>query len=78
MKITLRILDFIIYWAIILIPFFMAIAPAPANVFMGFLIAAFLAKKLLKKEALFVKTPVNVPLLFFFMITCVSVINSIN
>lgn len=56
----------------------MAIAPAPANVFMGFLIAAFLAKKLLKKEVLFVKTPVNVPLLFFFMITCVSVINSIN
>lgn len=78
MKKTLKILNFIIYWAIIFIPFFMAIAPAPANVFMGFLIAAFLAKKLLKKEVLFVKTPVNVPLLFFFMITCVSVINSIN
>lgn len=78
MKKTLRILNFIIFWAIILIPFFMAIAPAPANVFMGFLIAAFLVKKLIKKEALFLQTPVNMPLLFFFIITCVSVINSIN
>lgn len=78
MKKTLRILDLIIYWAIIFIPFFMAIAPAPTNVFMGFLIAAFLVKKLLKKEALFAKTPVNIPILAFFIITCVSVINSIN
>ena len=45
-------LDKAIYWLIILLPFSIAIAPAPMNVFMGFLMVSFLIKKLLKKESL--------------------------
>ncbi|MCU0652504.1 MAG: O-antigen ligase family protein [Candidatus Omnitrophica bacterium] len=73
-----KVLDFIIYWCIILIPFFVAIAPAPANIFMGLMIAAFLAKKIIKKEPLIIKTAINLPLLFLFIITCVSLVHSIN
>jgi len=74
----LNVLDKVIYWTIILIPFSISIAPAPTNILAGILIVAFLTKKLLKKEYFFVKTPVNIPLFFFFLISCVSVIHSID
>lgn len=70
--------DFIIYWTIIFIPFSIAISSAPMNVFMGFLIFAFLVKKVLKGERLFTKTAINIPLLFLFIITCLSIINSVS
>ena len=71
-------LDYIIYGSIILIPFFVSIAPAPVNILMGFLIISFLTKKVLKKERLFTRTPLNIPLLLLFLITCLSLLNSIN
>jgi len=70
--------DFVIYWSIALIPFCISISPAPANILMGFLIAAFLIKKILQREAIVSRTGISIPLLFLFIITCVSVINSIN
>ncbi|MDD4939853.1 MAG: O-antigen ligase family protein [Candidatus Omnitrophica bacterium] len=75
---TAKLLDHIIYFFIILIPFFMSIAPAPVNVFEGFLLVAFLAKKALKKEKLFASYDANIPLLFLFLITCLSMINSVS
>ena len=78
MKKVLPVLDFIIYWSIVLIPFAMAIAPAPMSIFMGFLIFAFVAKKIVKREWLFAKTGISLPLVCFFLITCISVFNSIN
>jgi len=77
-KTILRYLDYVIYWTIILIPFFLAIAPAPVSVFMGFMIAAFLTKKILKKEPIFPRTAINWPLLFLLIITCISLVHSIN
>ncbi len=71
-------LDYIIYGSIILIPFFVSIAPAPVNILMGSLIISFLTKKVLRKERLFTHTPLNIPLLLLFLITCLSLINSIN
>lgn len=71
-------LDFIIYWSIVILPFSVAIAPAPANVFMGFLIVAFLIKKILKRESVFARAKINAPMLFLFVISCISLINSIN
>ena len=71
-------LDKFIYWVMVLLPFSVAIAPAPMNVFMGFLIAAFLLKKLLIRERLFKSDPVNIPLLFFFSVICLSAINSVS
>ncbi len=71
-------LDCIAYWSIVLIPFFMGIAPAPMNIFMGFLIFVFLAKKILKNDPWFAKTAINTPLLLFFIVSCLSVFNSVN
>ena len=74
----LKYLDLAIYWLIVLIPFSMAISPAPANVFMGLLIGLFIIKKILIKESIFPKTALNLPLLLLFIISCVSIFNSIN
>lgn len=74
----IKYLDYLIYWAIVLIPFAVAIAPAAANVFMGLLIAGFLARKIITKEPLFLKHPLNKPLLFLVLITVVSIVHSIN
>lgn len=76
--ILLKYLDYIIYWMIIFIPFSVAIAPAPASVFMGFLIAAFFVKKTIKKERIFIDTRINIPLLLLFSITLISLIHSID
>ena len=74
----IKTIEGVISWCAILLPFSIAIAPAPMNVFMGFLIAAFLLKKLLIRERLFRGDRVNIPLLFFFIITCLSAINSVS
>ena len=74
----LKLLDKTIYWLIILLPFSIAIAPAPMNVFMGFLIAAFLAKKLLNKDRIFKLNALNLPLSLLFIITCLSAFNTIS
>lgn len=76
-KIT-KYFDRIIYYSIILIPFSVSIAPALTGIFEGFLIISFLVKKLLKKEQVFARTTINVPLLLLFLITCLSILNSIN
>jgi putative inorganic carbon (HCO3(-)) transporter len=62
----------------VFIPFSIAIAPAPLNVFMGLLIVSFLAKKIIKKESSFTKTAINIPLLLFFIFTCISLFNSVD
>ena len=72
----INILDGIIYWMIVLLPFGMAISNGLMNSFMGALIGFFLIKKVLKKECVFVKTSINIPLLALFLITCFSIINS--
>lgn len=74
----IKAIERIISWCLILLPFSIAIAPAPMNVFMGFLIAAFLLKKILKKERLLRRDPVNIPLLLFFIIMCASAINTVS
>lgn len=67
-------LDNAIYWLIVLLPFSMAIAPAPMNLFMGLLIAAFVVKKIIRKEPLFSATALNIPLLLLFILTCLSLL----
>ncbi|MBM3249780.1 MAG: O-antigen ligase family protein [Candidatus Omnitrophica bacterium] len=78
MQKTIKAADFIIYWLIILLPFSQAIAPAPMNVFMGMLIFLFLLKKILKREAILRDSPLNRALLLFFIVTCLSLIHSID
>lgn len=71
-------LDQVIRWGIVLLPFSMAISPAPMNVFTGLIIVAFLAKKALKREVFFPASAVNIALALFFIFTCLSLFNSIS
>lgn len=73
----LRVLDAIIYWSIVAIPFFTAIAPAPMNVFMGLLIVAYLLKMIFYRAKLFAVTPVNIALWTFFAVILISLTNSV-
>lgn len=73
-----RSLDHAVYWLIVLLPFSMAIAPAPMNVFMGLLIASFILKKILRRESLFFSSGINIPLLFLFIVTSLSIFYSVN
>lgn len=75
---TIKILDGIIYWAIVIIPFAMAIAPAPMNAFFGILVFCFLVKKAIKKERLFVSSGLNLPFLLLLIISAASAFNSIS
>lgn len=73
-----KFLDSVIYWSIIALPFFVAISPAPMNIFMGFLIASFLVTRYLRKERPFGKTAINLALLLFFLATILSIFNSVS
>ena len=75
---VVKILEGVVYWTIILIPFSMAIAPAPMNILMGFLIAAFIFSKILKKEGIFPGTAIELPILSLFVVTFISILHSIN
>ncbi len=74
----IKYLDKALYWLIILIPFSMAIAPAPMNVFMGLTIFTYMLKKALKAEWPVPKTAINVPLLLLFILTCLSIFYSVD
>lgn len=78
MRKIIKYLDHIIYYSIVIIPFSISIAPALANTFIGFLIASFVFKKIIKREKLFISTSINLPVAFLFIITLVSFKNSIN
>ncbi len=75
---AMKLLDSVIYWTIVLIPFSMAIAPAPMNVFAGLLAFSFLTKKILKRQKLFVHTSLNAAFALFFIAGAISIFNSIN
>lgn len=77
-KRIISVLDKLIYFSIIIFPFSMAIAPAPMNVFMGLLIGSFLIKKMIEPRSPFSRTAINLPLFFLFLITCLSLINSVD
>lgn len=77
MQILLNILDFIIYWSIVIIPFSVAIAPALTFTFIGFMSFGFLLKKLIKRERLFISTAINLPFLFLILAAVLSFGNSL-
>lgn len=74
----IRFFDSVVYTMIVLIPFSIAIAPAPMNIFIGWLIASFLIKKIIAKQKLFINTTINAPFLCFFVISFISIVNSVN
>jgi putative inorganic carbon (hco3(-)) transporter len=78
MQRIIRRLEAIIYWSIVLIPFSIAIGPAIANILIGFMMGSFLLNKLLRREKLFISTPLNIPYIFLILAALVSLKNSLN
>jgi O-antigen ligase len=74
----LNIVEFVIYWSIILFPFAMVISTGLLNTFIGLIVGFSIFKKILKKECFFIKTPVSLPFLFFLLIALISFYNSID
>ncbi len=71
-------MDFMAYWAMVLLPFSIAIAPGLTNTFMGFLFFGFLVKKILKREQPFISTPINLPFVLLLAVSVLSMINSVD
>jgi putative inorganic carbon (hco3(-)) transporter len=74
----IKVLEFIIYWSIVLLPFSVAISTGMSNTLLGFLGFSFLAKKILKRERPFIHTPLNLVFLLFTAIALLSIRNSID
>ncbi|HTZ11123.1 MAG TPA: O-antigen ligase family protein [Candidatus Margulisiibacteriota bacterium] len=78
MKRIINISEFLAYWAIVLVPFSITIAPGLANSFIWVMVFFFLIKKILKKENIFIHTPLNLPFLLFFTAALLSFKNTID
>ncbi len=73
-----EVLDFIIYWSIIIMPFSVAIAPGMANAFIGLFVVSFIIKKLITRQPF---STDRLTLMFFglfFVFSAISIINSVS
>lgn len=73
-----RVLDFIVYWSIVVMPFSVAISPAIANIFIGLFSGAFLISKLLKKEGIFINKTILSSFICLIIISLLSFVNSVS
>lgn len=78
MQKIIKYLDYIIYWSIIFMPFSISIAPAFTYISICLMVPAFVVKKILKKEKLFINIPINLPYVFLIFISILSFKNSID
>lgn len=72
------VLDFIIYWSIIILPFSVAIAPAIANTLIGLFSAAFLISWLLKKKKISISKNILLSFACIIIIALFSFINTVS
>ena len=71
----IKVIEKIIYWSIILLPFSVAIAPGVANTVIGIMIGAFLIEKIIKKEKL---CSVSLPVIIFGVFIAIGALSFIN
>ena len=74
----LEVLDFIIYWSIIIMPFSVAIAPGIANTFIGLFCVLFIVKKLITRQAFSCDRLTLVFFGIFFAASAISIINTVS
>jgi len=74
----LEILDFMIYWSIVIMPFSVAIAPALANSFIGIFSVLFVIKKLITRKPFSTNRLTLVFFGLFFAASVISIINSVS
>lgn len=75
---VLKVFDFIIYWAIIIMPFSVAIAPGMANAFIGIFSVFYILKKLIKRESPKINKWVLFSFLCLILASLASFINSVS
>ncbi len=73
-----NVLEFILYWAIVLLPFSVAISNGMSNTVMGFIAGAYFIKKIVKRERPFINTPLTLPFLLFLAVAFISMRNSVS
>lgn len=78
MRKTVKYLDQVVYWTIVLIPFSIAIAPAITYTLMGFLALSFILNKIIKREKFFSNSPISLPFIFLVVVSVVSFKNSVD
>lgn len=74
----LQVLDFILYWSIVAMPFAVAIAPGLANVFIGLFCVSFIIIRLSKKEGLFKERMIWISFSAIILISLLSFVNSVS
>jgi O-antigen ligase len=72
------VLEFILYWAIVILPFAVAISNGMSNTFLGFIAFAYFLKKIIKRERPFVNTPLTLPFLLFLAMAFISMKNTVS
>ncbi|MFA5089655.1 MAG: hypothetical protein WC510_01320 [Candidatus Omnitrophota bacterium] len=78
MQKAVKYLDYVIYWAIVVIPFSISLGPAFTNILMGFMFFSFLVKKIIKREKWFIRTTINIPFILLVVISLLSFKNTID
>ena len=73
-----NLLEFILYWAIVLLPFTVAISNGMSNTFLGFIAFAYFVKKIIKREKPFINTPLTLPFLLFLAMAFISMWNTVS
>lgn len=74
----LGILDFIIYWSIVIFPFSVAISPAIANTFIGLFSGAFLISKLLRRSWVSIDKAILLSFIVLIIISVFSFLNTVS
>jgi O-antigen ligase len=67
-----------IYWEIIFIPFVASFSSAAVNVFIALLLVTFIFKKILDRDFNTIRGPLNISFGILFVVSLVSILNSIN
>ena len=68
----------VIYWSIIAVPFVISFSSAAVDTFIGFMVFAFVLKKIISRDLTLAPTPINLPFALIIGVALLSFINSVD
>jgi putative inorganic carbon (hco3(-)) transporter len=71
-------IELILYWSVVIFPFSVAISTGLSNTFLGFIVFAYFAKKIIKRERPFAANPLALPFLLFLAVAFISMKNTVS
>ena len=74
----INVFEFILYWAIVLLPFSVAISTGLSNTVLGVIAFAYFARKAVKRERPFINTPLTLSFLLFLVVAFISMKNTVS